>query len=183
MDINELKKNMSLIDTLLEKTNYPIELDTERIKSAKYKLEKKFQKNIRGYLIFFIVFFILWLKGGEDQNIDLPYRIIISLFFFLASIWYLYLYNTLRKFDLYEDTPSKLLKKLSKFKLKVLNGQVISFLITVIILTLLVPQIYSHSLLGFWLCISTICLSLLYSVFFYIPRYKNIFNDLTSIKE
>ncbi|MCH5219174.1 MAG: hypothetical protein J1F20_01295 [Muribaculaceae bacterium] len=182
MDIAEMKKNLSLIDKLLERANSPVQIDTQRVHTAKSKLEKKFFEAIKVNTLICVIFLIIWLKDGNDINISIPYRLIISIVTFIGSLWYLYLYQAVKRIDIYTLTPRQLFSKISGLKLKIYSGEIAIGMILVILFTLFLPQIFQASLLGFWLCIITICFAIAISLIVYIPRYKKIFNDLTAIK-
>lgn len=183
MDIEEMKRNMSLVDRLLERTNSPVQIDTDRIHNAKSRLEKKYSEAIKVNLIICVVFFILWVKAGNDPDIPIPYRLIVFFVTLLGSLWYIYLYQTVKRIDIYTLTPKLLFSKISNLKLKILSGEIAVGMILTVIFTLFLPQIYQKSLLGFWFCIATIILAVAISVCIYIPRYKRIFSDLTAIKD
>lgn len=178
-----MKKNMSLIDQLLERTNSPIQIDTQKVSNAKTKLEKKFFEGVKINAILCVIFLIIWFNSGNDTNITFPYRIVVSIITFVGSLWYLYLYQMVKKIDIYNLTPKALFAKISNLKLTLFSGQVAITVIIVVIFTIFLPQICTKSLLGFYFCIATIIAAIAISIFVYIPRYKKIFKDLIAIKD
>lgn len=183
MNLEEMKNNMTVIDNLLEKTNNKVEIDRIRIDNAKSKLEKKFSDSSKANLIVCGVFTIVLLKAGHDVNFSLPYRAIIPILTLLGSGWYYYLYKQVKAIDLFKFPPVKLIERLSSLKLKILSGEALTIILLAIIFSLFLPQLITKSALGFWLCVATLALALILSLFFYIPRYKRILNDLTSLKK
>lgn len=183
MDIEELKKNMSLIDKLLERTNTTVQIDIQRVRNAKSKLEKKFCDAIKINSILCVIFLVMRLNAGNDTNVTFPYRTVIPILTFIGSLWYLYLYQTVKKIDIYGLTPKSLFSKISNLKLKLFSGEIAVTITLVVIFTLFLPQIYHKSLLGFCFCIFTIIAAIAISLFIYIPRYKKIFNDFTVLQD
>lgn len=183
MDFEEMKKNMSLIDTLLERTNSPVRIDTQRAQNAKTRLERKFLEGVRINAILCVLFLIVLLNSGNDANVSFPYRIVITVVTFIGSLWYLYLYRAVKRIDIYTLTPKLLFSKISSLKLWIISGQIGITIILVVMFTLFLPQIFHKSLLGFCFCVATIIAAVAISLFVYIPRYKKIFSDFVAVKD
>ncbi|MCH5318700.1 MAG: hypothetical protein J1E38_03195 [Paramuribaculum sp.] len=183
MDLEEMKNNMTLIDKLLAKTNGNVRIDSQRAGTAKSKLEKKYKETAMTNLLLGLVFFLIWFKLGNDDGISFPYRLVIPIVALIGSLWYYYLYRQVKAIDIYSVTPAQLFSKITSLKLQIISGEIVVLIILSVIFSVFLPQIFEKSVLGFWLCVATIAAAILLAFLVYIPRYRRIFSDLTSIKE
>lgn len=183
MQIEEMKKSMSVLEQLLAKTNTDIKIDVAASETARKKILKRYRQGIISSGVLALVFMISWLGKGIMQSFATYQRAFLAIYLAAAALWYLFLYIKLRQINVSQLSPIKLLEKSTRLKIYTFSGEAVATIGLAVFFALFTPDLLEVSPLAFWMCIITLAVGLTSSAVFYLPKYFRLFSELNSIKE
>ena len=183
MQLNELKESMSVLDQVLSKTSTDIKINVSASQTAKSHLLTKYRRSSISTAILAIVFTLLWIGNVNLPALQVHIHIFLIIYLALASVWYILMYFKLKKLSISRLTPAKLFAKTATLKIYTLSGEIIFGIGIIQFFMLFLPDLYVINVFAFWLCIGTIIVSLVLSVWYLWPKYIKLFRDLNTIKE
>ena len=181
MDLDELKKSMSTLDEVLaQKSNKPINLNTDTCKSAQGRIEKLYRQQILMCGILAIVFLLTGIGGVNDEVFPNNLKLFLSIFLGVAALWYARLYAKTKKINVLADTPMETMRKVAGLRLSALIGEVVGLSITTVFFTLLLTHLWVVAKYKVWIIIGALIVAIIFSI---IRLQQNIrdFNNLTAI--
>lgn len=182
MQLNELEKNMSLLDQVLAKTNTEIKINVVASKSAQNKILKKYLTGFISSAILAVVFTISWIGKGVFQSFQPYLRGFLAIYLTIAALWNLFLYLKLKNIKISQLAPSKLFAKTIQLKIYSLSGEVVAALGLAVFFSLFLSDLKAVNPFAFWMCVTGIIVALVSSISL-LPRYIKLLNDLNTIKE
>lgn len=182
MELEEIKKNMSMLDKALDKTNSDFKISVSVSETAQAKILKKIRQAIINNSIIFIVFTCLWIGNVSPEKLPSFYKAFICVMCGVATLWYIFIYLKLKKINVATFTPTKLFSATTEIKILVLTGEIIFGIALVIFFTMLLTQMATLNHLAFYLIIATLSVGLVYSTIFFWPKYIRLFRELNSVK-
>lgn len=182
MQIEELKKNMSVLDQVLAKTSTEIEINREPSETAQTKILKKYGRAAIQCLIISAAFCCLWMGNVEPVKLPNMLKGFIVILCGMAGAWYILLFTMLKKIKLASLTPREVISKTTLIKIMTLSGEIFLDIALTVFFTLFLSEMFGSNQLAFWLTISLLAIVLTFSVIYFWPKYIRLFNDLNSIK-
>ena len=182
MELNELKKNMSVLEQVLAKSNEEIKIDVSASETAQTKLAKVYKQNIRNCLLASIIPVVLLLSGSTTSSFPLYLKIFLLAYLLLGGVWYGYLWNTTRKISITTLTPLSLLSATSKLKLYTLTGELFFIVGLTVFFSLFLSNLWDFSPLSFGLVIGTLLFGITFTLTFYVPKLRKNFNEMEALK-
>lgn len=181
MQLDELKKNMSVLDQVLAKTSTDIAINVSASKTAQAKLMKQYGR-LSICCAALALAFGLGFPGGNNLTFPTYLRSFATIYLAIYALWYIFIHLKLKKIDVTVLTPAKLISETSSIRIMTLAGEAISCIILAVFLSLFLSNLMVFNRFSFWLCIATICIAVLLTVAYYLPRYLRLFRELSSIK-
>lgn len=160
MQLEELKRDITVLEQLLAKTNSVIEVNVSASETAQGKILKKFRQSSVNGMILAVVFACLWIGNVSSSELPDMFKAFIVIQSLLAAGWYLYLYSRLRRVDISSLTPGRLFSETTKIKILTLSGEVFFGIVLTAFFTLLLSFLFGRNPLAFWLIIATIAVAL-----------------------
>lgn len=182
MQLDEIKKNISKLEQVLDKTNTDDLINVSVAETAQSKILKKFRIAMVNCAIPSIVFTCLWIGNISPEKLPNFYKAFISIMCGIAALWYLFLSMKLKRINIATITPAKLLSATTRIKILALSGEIIFGIAIVVFFTLLLIEMITLNQLVFYLIIVTLCLGIVISGVFFWPQYIRLFRDLNSVK-
>ena len=182
MELSDLKKNMSVLEQVLMKSNEEIKIDVSASETAQTKLAKVYKQNVRNCLLASIIPVVLLLSGANTGSFPLYLKIFLLIYLLLGGAWYGYLWNTTRKISITTLTPVSLLSVTSKLKLYILVGEIFLIVGLTAFFSLFLTNLWDFSPLSFGLVIGTLLFGITFTLTFYVPKLRKVFNELEAIK-
>lgn len=182
MQLEELKKNMSVLDLVLAKTSSDIKVNIAASETAQHKILKKYRQAFMSNLVLAVVFSCLWIGNVDPVKLLNMYKAYIAVMCAAASAWYLFLFMRLRKVEISLLTPKSLFSETTKIKILTLSGEVFFGLLLTVFFTLFLSEMFVTNQLVFVLIVGLLSVSLVWSVVYVWPRYIKLFRDLNSIQ-
>ncbi|MDE6100120.1 MAG: hypothetical protein K2G01_03675 [Paramuribaculum sp.] len=174
---------MSTLEQVLAKTNTDIRINVSASETAQTKILKKFRHGFTSSLILAVVFAAAAIGNINPLSFPLYLKVYLSSFLAAAGLWYIYLYRRLKDINIATLTPTQLFSKTATIKLQTLSGEIFFGACLVVLFTLLFPNAWVYNQMGFWAMAITLFIVVIYSIFYYWPKYIKLFRDLNSIKE
>ena len=182
MELSDLKKDMSILEQVLAKSNEEIKIDVSASETAQTKLAKVYKQNVRNCLLVSIIPVVLLVSGSNTGTFPLYLKIFILIYLLLGGAWYGYLWDTTRKIGITTLTPVSLLSVTSKLKLYTLAGEIFFIVGLTVFFSLFLYNLWDFSPLSFGLVIGTLVFGITFSLTFYVPKLRKIFNEMESLK-
>lgn len=183
MQLNELKRNMSVLEQVLAKTSADIEINLSASESAQKKILRKYRQSFTNSLILAAVFSCLLMGNVSPEKLPNFYKIFIVILSLLAAGWYIFLFMRLKKINIARLSPTKLFSEMTTIKILTLSGEVFFGLVLTVFFMLLLSYMLDNNPLAFRLTVGLLIFALAGSVLYAWPRYIKLFGDLTTIKE
>ena len=182
MELSDLKKDMNILEQVLAKSNKEITIDLSASETAQSKLAKVFQQNLRNCLLASIIPIVLLASGANTGSFPLYLKIFLLIYLLLGGAWYGYLWNTTRKISITTLTPVSLLSITSKLKLYTLAGEIFFIMGLTVFFSLFLSNLWDFSTLSFGLVIGTLLFGITFTLTFYVPKLRKVFNEMEAIK-
>ena len=182
MELSDLKKNMSVLEQVLAKSNEEIKIDISASETAQTKLAKVYKQNVRNCLLALIIPVVLLLSGANTGSFPLYLKIFLLIYLLLGGAWYGYLWNTTKKISITTLTPISLLSVTSKLKLYTLSGEIFFIVGLTVFFSLFLSNLWDFSPLSFGLVIGTLLFGITFTLTFYVPKLRKVFNEMESLK-
>lgn len=183
MQLDELKKSMTVLDRVLAKTSSDIRINVSASEAAQGKILKKYRQAAINSAILAAVFACLWIGNVNPDKLPNLYKGFIVVLSAVASGWYAFLFIRLKKIDITNLTPSALFSKTAAIKLLTLSGEIAFGLALAVFFTLLLSEMLVTNQLVFWLIIAFLAVTLTWSIIHVLPRYVKLFSELNTIRE
>ena len=182
MELSDLKKDMSILEQVLAKSNEEITIDLSASETAQSKLVKVFQQNLRNCLLASIIPIVLLASGTTPGSFPLYLKIFLLIYLLLGGAWYGYLWNKTEKINIISLTPVSLLTETSKLKLYTLSGEIFFIVGLTVFFSLFLSNLWDFSPLSFGLVIGTLLFGITFTLTSYVPKIRKIFNEMESLK-
>ena len=182
MELNDLKKNMSVLEQVLAKSNEEFVIDISTSETAQTKLAKVYKQNVRNCLLVSIIPVVLLVSGSNTGTFPLYLKIFLLVYLLLAASWYVFLWNKTEKINIISLTPVSLLTATSKLKLYTLAGEIFFIIGLTVFFSLFLSNLWDFSPLSFGLVIGTLMFGLTFTLTFYVPKIRKIFNEMEALK-
>ena len=183
MQLDELKRNMSVLEQVLAKASADIEINLSASEPAQKKILRKYRKSFTNSLILAAVFSCLLMGNVSPEKLPNFYKLFIVILSLLAAGWYIFLFMRLKKINIARLSPTKLFSEMTTIKILTLSGEVLFGLVLTVFFTLLLSYMLDNNTLAFRLTVGFLIFALAGSVLYAWPRYIKLFGDLTTIKE
>ena len=182
MELSDLKKDMSILEQVLAKSNEEFTIDFSASETAQSKLAKVYKQNVRNCLLASIIPIVLLVSGANSGSFPLYLKIFLLVYLLLGAAWYGYLWNTTRKISITTLTPVSLLSITSKLKFYTLAGEIFFIVGLTIFFSLFLSNLWDFSPLSFGLVIGTLIFGITFTLTFYVPKIRKVFKELESLK-
>ena len=183
MQIEELKKNMSLLEHVLAKTDIDIKINVAASETAQKKILKRYRHGFISCAVLAVVFIIAWIGKGVFQSFQPYQRGFLAIYLTMAAIWYIFLYITLKRINVSQLTPSRLFVKTPRLKNYTLSWEAVSVIGLAEFITLFLSDLITISPLAFWLCVITLAVGFIRSAVYFLPKYIELYNRLNTVAE
>ena len=183
MQIEELKKNMSLLEHVLAKTDTKIKINVAASETAQKKILKRYRQGIISCTVLAVVFIIAWMGKGIFQSFQPYQRGFLAIYLTMAAVWYIFLYIKLKKINVAQLTPSRLFLKTTRLKIYTFSGEAVSVIGLAVFFTLFLSDLITVSPLAFWLCVITLAVGFIRSAVYFLPKYIELYNNLNTVAE
>lgn len=182
MQLDELKRSMSVLDHILDKTQTEIQINVEASQTAQTRLLKKYRQNIMSCGILAAVFG-LTLSGGINENqIPMEQRVFLVIYLATAAIWYAIMYLKLKRMKIGTLPTAKLFSESTTIKLLNLTGEIVFAIGAAIFFTLFLQHMLATNMTAFWLCVGTLSFGVIWGALYTVPKYIKLFRDLNTLK-
>ena len=182
MELSDLKKNMSVLEHVLAKSNEEIKIDVSASETAQTKLAKVYKQNVRNCLLASIIPIVLMLSGSNTGSFPLYLKIFLLIYLLLGASWYAFMWSTVKKINIISLTPISLITATSKLKLYTLTGEIFFIVGLTVFLSLFLSNLWDFRPLSFGLVICTLVLGISFTLTFYVPKLRKVFNEMESVK-
>ena len=182
MELSDLKKNMNVLEQVLAKSKEEIKIDVSASETAQTKLAKVYKQNVRNCLLASIIPVVLLLSGSNTTSFPLYLKIFLLVYLLLAASWYVFLWNKTEKINIISLTPISLLTATSKLKLYTLAGEIFCIVGLTVFFSLFLTNLWDFSPLSFGLVIGTLLFGITFTLTFYVPKLRKVFNEMESLK-
>lgn len=183
MQIDELKKSMSLLDQLLSKTDTDIKINVAASETAQNKILKKYRKGFTSTAILAVVFTLMWIGDVNSKAFPDYLRLYLIIYLSAATLWHIFLYVRFKRVNVSQLVPRKLFAETTRIKIYTISGEAVSMICLAVFFTLFLPDLMTVSPLAFWLCVATLVCGIISTGIYYLPRYIRLFNELNTIKD
>lgn len=183
MQLEDFKKNMSVLDQVLARTSADIKINVLASETAQSKILRRYRQAFTNCAIVAVVFCCLWIGNVNPDKLPNLYKGYITVLCALASVWYVFLFVRLKKVNIAQCSPSTLFSSTTIIKLLTLSGEIFFGMALAVFFTLLLSEMVVISQLAFWLIIGLLGISITWSAIYIWPRYIKLFNELNTIKE
>lgn len=182
MELNELKKNMSVLENLLSMTNTEVKIDKARSETAQMKLIKTYRRALCNCGLASIIPFV-WIMSSSDI-VSIPFYLKIYLMVFLLSgmIWYLFLMNKTKRIDIPTMLPIQLFSASLKLRIYNLSGEIFFAIALAVFFSLFLPNFYENKRVIFWLIIVFLTIGVIFTLTYYVPKQIRLFREMESLK-
>ena len=182
MEFSDLKKDMNVLTQVLAKSNEEFMIDVSASETAQSKLAKVYQQNVRNCLLASIIPVVLFLSGSSTATFPLYLKIFLLVYLLLGAGWYGFLWSMTRKINIVTLTPISLLTATSKLKLYTLGGEIFFIVGLTVFFSLFLSNLWNFSPLSFGLVIGTLLFGITFTLTFYVPKIRKVFNEMETIK-
>lgn len=183
MHIEELKKNMTLLEQILAKTNTDIKINVKASETAQKKILKRYRQAFICCAVLAVVFILAWMGEGVFQSFQSYQRGFLAIYLTMCAVWYIFLYITLKKINVSQLTPSRLFVKTTRLKIYTFSGEAVSAIGLAVFFTLFLSDLITVSPLAFWLCVITLAVGFIRSAVYFLPKYIEFYNKLNTVAE
>ena len=173
---------MSVLEQVLAKSKEEFLIDILASETAQTKLAKVYKQNVRNCLLVSIIPVVLLVSGSNTGSFPLYLKIFLLVYLLLAASWYVFLWNKTEKINIISLTPISLLTATSKLKLYTLAGEIFFIVGLTVFFSLFLTNLWEFSPLSFGLVIGTLLFGITFTLTFYVPKLRKVFNELVSIK-
>ena len=183
MQIDELKKSMSLLDQLLSKTDTDIKIDIAASETAQKRILKKYRKGFTSPAILAVVFTLMWIGGVNTKAFPDYLRAYLIVYLLAATLWYVFLYVRFKRVNVSQLAPRQLFAETTRIKIYTISGEAVSLIGLAVFFGLFLPDLMTVNPLAFWLCVAILVCGLISTGIYFLPKYIRLFNELNTIKE
>ena len=183
MQIEELKRNMSLLEHVLAKTDSEVRINIKASETAQKKILKRYRQGFISCAVLAIVFIIAWMGKGVFQSFQPYQRGFLAIYLTMAAVWYIFLYIALKRINVSQLTPSRLFVKTTRLKIYTFSGEAVATIGLAVFFTLFLSDLISVSPLAFWLCMITLAVGFIRSAVYFLPKYIELYNKLNTVAE
>ncbi len=181
MDLDELKKSMSILDEALEKKNGDsIDFNTETCTSAQIRLAKQYRNSILSSGVLAVVFIVLWLSGNDQPSFPVAMKGFLGVFMAVAAIVYVMLYRMIKRIQVTTASPMAVMKQVSSLRLYALVAEIIFAIVLAVFFTIFLSNLWALGSYTFWLVAGALFVSLIIAVIM-LPKKIKDFNELTTL--
>lgn len=175
MQLDELKRRMSMLDDELAGTSDNVGIDISASETVKSKILKEYRKAIISGGTVSAVFAILWVASGIGTYLPayiLAYLVIYPL---VAAAWYASMYVRLRKINIAELSPSVMLAKTASIRKMTVYGEIYLGLGGVVFVGLFIHYLIGAGKFSFWYIIAIVAIF----IWSYrsLPKYITLFRN------
>ena len=182
MELSDLKKDMSVLEQILAKSNEEFKIDVSASETAQTKLAKVYKQNLMNCLLASIIPVVLLVSGANTESFPLYLKIFLLVYLLLGASWYAFLWGIVKKINLITLTPISLITTTSQLKLYTLAGEIFFIIGLTVFFSLFLSNLWNFSPLSFGLVIGTLLFGITFTLTFYVPKLRKVFNELESIK-
>ena len=182
MELSDLKKDIRILEQVLAKSNEEITIDFSASETAQSKLANVYKQNVMNCLLASIIPIVLLVSDANTGSFPLYLKIFLLAYILLAASWYGFLWSTTKKINIISLTPISLLSVTSKLKLYTLAGEIFFIVGLTIFFSLFLTNLWNFSPISFGLVIGTLIFGIIFTLTFYVPKLRKIFNELETLK-
>lgn len=182
MQLDELKKSMSTLDRVLEKTSTDISINVTASETAQAKILKKYRQSFLSTAILAIVFTLTGFGNADTSSFPTTLRVFLVVYLAVASIWYVFMYFKLKKINIAALAPARLFAATTTIRLLTLTGEIVLGIGLAVFFALFLSNLLNVNPFAFWACIATIAGAGVWGVAYMWPKYIRLFHDLNTIK-
>lgn len=182
MEISDLKKNMSVLEQVLAKSNEEFMIDISTSETAQSKLANVYKQNVRNCLLASIIPVVLLLSGSNTSIFPLYLKIFLFVYLLFGATWYAFLWGTAKKINIITLTPISLITAASKLKLYTLAGEIFFIIGLTVFFSLFLSNLWNFSPLSFGLVIGSLLFGITFTLTFYVPKLRKVFNEMEALK-
>lgn len=182
MQLDELKKSMTVLDQVLAKTGSKIEIDVKTSHKAKSWLLRLYLADAIICLIVGLVFLSLITFDIYAPLLPGYIRIYVAVFSITAALWYGFLYLKLRSMDVATLTPSEVISRTNRVKFLTLTGEIVFAIAIAVLFTMLFPFLLRHDVFAFRQMIVFLCIAFGWFLLSILPKIIRSFRELNAIK-
>lgn len=183
MQLDELKQNITLLDSLLERSSSEIRINEAASKTAQTKILHKYRNVSIQCFILAAVFTLLWIGGADPETFPPYINAFLIIYLAAGAAWYLFMYFRLKRIDISGITPAQLFTRTTEIKILAISGEVVFAVSGAVFLTMFFIHILQVNPVSFWLAMITVIIGVILSIFYYIPRYIKLFRALTTVRD
>lgn len=183
MKLEELKRNMSVLEHTLSETSTDIKVNIKTAETAQSRILKKYRYAFTNCLVIAVVFCCLWLGNVSPEKLPNLYKAFIAIMCAVAAVWYIFLFIRLKNIKISLLTPVSLFTETTKIKILTLSGEVVFGLALAVFFTLLLSEMLVVNRLVFWLIVGILIAGLVWSIIYVWPRYVKLFRELNAAKD
>ena len=183
MQIEELKKNMSLLEHVLAKTDTDIKINVKASETAQKKILKRYRHGFISCAVLAVVFIISCFGKSVFQSFQPYQRGFLAIYLTMGALWYMFLYIALKRINVSQLKPSSLFIKTTRLKIYTFSGEALSVIGLAVFFTLFLSDLITVSPLAFWLCVITLAVGFIRSVVYFLPKYIELYNRLNTVAE
>ncbi len=180
MNLDELKKNMSLLDDVLEqKTSDTLTFDRPKCNAAQARISAHYRRTAAICGILSVVFFAAGMGGVNEVILPNSLKFYLSAILVAAGIWYAFLYHKVGKINVATDTPMCTMRKVAWLRFGTLAGEFILSINFAIFFTLLFSNLWELSHYKVWLIAGALVVAVIYDSTKLLKLIRD-FRDLTA---
>lgn len=183
MQLDELKKSMTVLDQVLAKTGSEIEIDVKTSRKAKSWLLRLYLADAIICLIVGLVFLSLITFDIYAPLLPGYIRIYVATFSITAALWYGFLYLKLRSMDVATLSPSEVISRTNRVKFLTLTGEIVFAIAIAVLFTMLFPFLLRHDVFAFRQMIVFLCIAFGWFLLSLLPKIIRSFRELNAIKD
>ncbi len=179
MKLDELKHSMSTLDQILDKTDDGIKIDVSASQTAQSIILGQYRRAFICSYVVSLLFVAFWIWN----LVVLPSYILgyIVVYSFIAGLWYGFLYRKLKKINISELSPVKVLSRTTLIRKLTILGEVYLAVGGVGFFVLFVMYLIDADKFSWWYIVAII------AIFIWSYRglnhYIRLFRDLSTAKE
>lgn len=182
MQLDELKKYMSVLDQILAKTNTDIRIDIGASQNAQKKILKNYRLGFTSTAVLAIVFALQWITGAAIETFPSYLKAFLVVYLAVASLWYVFLYYKLRSISISTLKPAQLFSRVAAIKLLNIYGEIALLIALAVFFTLFVRERIISDTLTLCIFLGLLAVGIVFSALYTYPKYIRLFRELTTLK-
>ncbi len=181
MNLDELKKSMSTLDDVLaQKSNNPINLNSEICNSAQIRIAKQYRRNILNCSVLAAVFITMWISGTGESSFPVGIKGFLGIYMAVAAVVYLFLYRFIKKIQPATSTPMQMMKQVASLRLYTLVAEIFFAIILAVFFTIFLSNLWALGTYTFWLVAVALLVNIIIAVIM-LPKKIRDFRELTAM--